>query len=103
MAAWVWPSPTPTPRGAVVTAGFRGCFCTGAEVGAGLRGRWLSEEAEPCSSAEVTMVPRSTVHLEGKEAQQVIRLMDALEDHDDVQNVYSNFDIPDSVLQAVEA
>jgi hypothetical protein len=39
-----------------VTAGFRGCFCTGAEVGAGLRGRWLSEEAEPCSSAEVTMV-----------------------------------------------
>jgi hypothetical protein len=42
--------------GAVVMAGLRGCFCTGAEVGAGLRGRWFSEEAEPCSSAEVTMV-----------------------------------------------
>ena len=46
------------------------------------------------------MVPRSTVHLEGKEAQQMLRLMDLLEDHDDVQNVYANFDIEENVLAA---
>src|SRR5205823_3474328 len=56
----------------------------------------LEAAAIPFLSAEVTMVPRSTVHLEGKEAQQMIRLMDALEDHDDVQNVYANFDIAES-------
>lgn len=45
------------------------------------------------STAEITMVPKSTVKIEGKEAEQTIRLMDALEDHDDVQNVYANFEI----------
>lgn len=53
------------------------------------------------TSAEITMVPKSTVPITGKEAQQVLRLMDALEDHDDVQRVYANFDIPDEVLQQV--
>ena len=53
------------------------------------------------TSAEITMVPKSTVPLEGKEAQRVLRLMEALEDHDDVQNVYANFDIPDEVLEQV--
>jgi len=43
--------------------------------------------------AEVTMVPQSTVHVTGKEAEQVLRLMDALSEHDDVQRVFSNFDI----------
>jgi YebC/PmpR family DNA-binding regulatory protein len=52
-------------------------------------------------SAEVTLVPKSTVPIEGKEAQRVLRLMEALEDHDDVQTVYANFDIPDEVLQQV--
>src|SRR5438874_6804764 len=61
----------------------------------------LEAASIPFLSAEVTMVPRSTVHLEGKEAQQMIRLMDALEDHDDVQNVYANFDIAESVLAAL--
>ncbi len=51
--------------------------------------------------AEITMVPKSTVSLAGKEAQQVLRFMEALEDHDDVQHVYANFDIPDEVLQQV--
>jgi len=55
----------------------------------------------PYLSAGVTMIPRSTVHLEGKEAQQMIRLMEALEDHDDVQDVYANFDIEESVLAAL--
>jgi len=52
-------------------------------------------------SAEITMVPKTTVPLAGKEAQQVLRLMETLEDHDDVQHVYANFDIPDEVLQQV--
>lgn len=43
--------------------------------------------------AEVTMVPQSTVKLEGKEAEQMMRLTDTLEEHDDVQDVYANFDI----------
>lgn len=43
--------------------------------------------------AEVTMVPQSTVRVTGKEAEQVLRLMDALSEHDDVQRVFSNFDI----------
>jgi YebC/PmpR family DNA-binding regulatory protein len=45
--------------------------------------------------AETTMVPQTTVNLEGKEAEQMMKLMDALEEHDDVQNVYANFEIDD--------
>lgn len=52
------------------------------------------------TSAQVTMLPKTTVKLEGKEAQQMLKLMEMLEDLDDVQNVYANFDIPDEVLQA---
>jgi len=48
--------------------------------------------------AEVTMIPQTYVKLAGKEAEQMVRLMDALEDNDDVQNVYANFDIPDEVM-----
>jgi len=44
-------------------------------------------------SAEVAMVPKNLMRLEGKTAQGMMRLTDALEDHDDVQNVYSNFDV----------
>ena len=54
-------------------------------------------------SAELTYVPQSTVRLEGKEAQQVLRLVEGLEDLDDVQHVYANFDIPDEVLETLGA
>jgi len=55
-------------------------------------------------SADLTMLPTTEVPLESEgDARKVLNLIDALEEHDDVQNVYSNFDIPDSVLQAVEA
>ncbi|HSW62438.1 MAG TPA: YebC/PmpR family DNA-binding transcriptional regulator [Dissulfurispiraceae bacterium] len=47
------------------------------------------------AAAEVTMLPKSYVALEGSAADQMLRLLDALEDNDDVQNVYSNFDLPD--------
>ncbi len=52
--------------------------------------------------AEVTMVPRNYVKLEGKDAQKMLKLMEALEDHDDVQNVYANFDIPDEIMAKIE-
>lgn len=63
--------------------------------------RALEQAGYTLSSAEVTMVPKTTVPLTGKGAQQVLRLMEALEDHDDVQHVYANFDIPDEVLEQV--
>ena len=50
--------------------------------------------------AELSMIPQSYVQLEGKAAEQMIRLMNAIEDSDDVQNVYANFDIPDEVMEA---
>jgi YebC/PmpR family DNA-binding regulatory protein len=50
-------------------------------------------------SAELTMIPSSTVKLEGADAKQVLGLVELLEDHDDVQNVYANFDIPDDLLE----
>jgi YebC/PmpR family DNA-binding regulatory protein len=55
-------------------------------------------------SAELTMLPTTTVALESEaDARRVLKVIDALEDQDDVQAVFANFDIPDSVLQAVEA
>ena len=48
--------------------------------------------------AEIAMIPQNTVELTGKEAEQMLRMMEALEDSDDVQNVYSNFDIPDEMM-----
>lgn len=50
--------------------------------------------------AEVTMIPKNTVKVEGKKTGQVLNLMQALEDHDDVNHVYANFDIPDDVMEA---
>jgi YebC/PmpR family DNA-binding regulatory protein len=53
-------------------------------------------------SAELQMVPKTTVAIEDEaKARQVMRLVDALEDNDDVQDVYANFDIPERVLEAV--
>jgi YebC/PmpR family DNA-binding regulatory protein len=51
--------------------------------------------------AEVTMLPKNTITLDAKQAEQMLRLMEALEDHEDVQNVYANFDIPDQVMEAL--
>lgn len=53
--------------------------------------------------AEITMLPKTYIKLEGKQAEQVMQLMDALEDHEDVKNVYANFDIPDEILAKMEA
>ncbi|MFH1868068.1 MAG: YebC/PmpR family DNA-binding transcriptional regulator [Candidatus Omnitrophota bacterium] len=58
----------------------------------------LVEAGIHIESAEFTMIPSSTVKLVGKDAKQVLSMMELLEDLDDVQNVYANFDIPDDVL-----
>jgi YebC/PmpR family DNA-binding regulatory protein len=52
---------------------------------------------EPISS-EISMIPETYIKVQGKSAQQVIKLMEALDDHDDVQHVYGNFDIEESEL-----
>jgi YebC/PmpR family DNA-binding regulatory protein len=49
--------------------------------------------------AQITMVPQSTVRLESEKALQMLKLMEKLEDNDDVQNTYANFDIPDNVME----
>jgi len=55
----------------------------------------------PISEASVTMIPQSTIKLEGKQAVSMLKMMEALEDHEDVQNVYANFDIDEDVMNAM--
>jgi YebC/PmpR family DNA-binding regulatory protein len=52
------------------------------------------------ASAQVAMLPQNYIKLEGKEASQMLKLMEALEDHDDVQHVWSNFDIEEKEIEA---
>jgi len=57
----------------------------------------LEDKGIETISAELAMVPKSTVRVEGDQARAVLRHMEALEDHDDVQKVYANFDMPDEI------
>ncbi len=62
----------------------------------------MDDQKVPYLAAEITMIPKTTVQIEDeKQAQQVLRLMDGLEDHDDVQHAYANFDIPEAILEAI--
>ena len=63
----------------------------------------LAKAGAPILEAQVTYVPQSTVRAAGKDATSVIKLIEALEDLDDVQSVYANYDIPDEVLEAISA
>ena len=56
----------------------------------------------PVESAGITQVPQTTVACTGKDARKVLHLLEALEDHDDVQKAYANFDIPDEEMAALE-
>jgi YebC/PmpR family DNA-binding regulatory protein len=68
-----------------------------------LRGA-LEQAGIAFDSADLTMISTTAVPLDNEsDARKVLRLIDALEEHDDVQNVYANFDIPDAVLELVEA
>ncbi len=61
----------------------------------------LEEAGVTYASADLTMVPKTTVEPDEKEARQILRLVDQLEDNDDVQEVYANFDISEEILEAV--
>jgi YebC/PmpR family DNA-binding regulatory protein len=61
----------------------------------------LEAAGVPIFSAELSMIPQSTIPVAGSEANQVLRLLEALEELDDVQNVYANFDIPEEVMAAL--
>ncbi|MGD9382542.1 MAG: YebC/PmpR family DNA-binding transcriptional regulator, partial [Desulfobacterales bacterium] len=58
----------------------------------------IEAQSVPYIVAEVTMFPQSTVNLKGKEAEQMVKLMETLEDCDDVQKVYTNADIPEELV-----
>lgn len=63
----------------------------------------IEENGWPVTSAELTMQPTQSVPIETEsDARKVLRLIDLLDEHDDVQNVWANFDIPDAVLDTVE-
>src|SRR6056297_86313 len=61
----------------------------------------LEDNNYDVSSADLAMIPSNEVELNKSEAQKVVKLMDKLEDHDDVQEVYSNFDIPDDIMEEI--
>ena len=58
----------------------------------------IDKAAIPYLDAEITMLPQSTTNLEGKQALQMVKLMEALDDCDDVQKVYTNADIPEEIV-----
>lgn len=60
--------------------------------------RFFESQGIPIALAEITMLPKNYVTVQGEAAQQLLKLIEALEDHEDVQNVFSNFDISDEAL-----
>ncbi|HXY45825.1 MAG TPA: YebC/PmpR family DNA-binding transcriptional regulator [Acidimicrobiales bacterium] len=63
----------------------------------------LETAAIPIESAELEMVPNTRVEIDNEStAKRILKLIEVLEDHDDVQNVWSNFDIPDEILESIE-
>ena len=62
----------------------------------------LAKAGLATTSAEIAMVPKNLMMIEGKQASSMLRLSESLEEHDDVQNVYSNFDVDDSELEGME-
>src|SRR6185437_8199406 len=61
----------------------------------------LQKAGLPAASAEIAMLPKNLLKLEGKNAQAMLRLSESLEEHEDVQNVYSNFDVDEQELEAL--
>jgi YebC/PmpR family DNA-binding regulatory protein len=65
--------------------------------------RALDQKGIAFETAELQMVPQNTLKVEGKDAEHVLKLMEVLEEHDDVQQVYSNFDIDEKVMASFHA
>jgi YebC/PmpR family DNA-binding regulatory protein len=68
---------------------------TAAEVFAEVKAK-LEQKGLPLAIAEITMIPTTQVPLDSRKAEQMVRLMEALEEHDDVQNVWANFDFEET-------
>lgn len=63
----------------------------------------IEEKGWKIDMAEVTMIPQNSVRLEGKKAEQMLKMMDALDDHEDLQKVYANFDISEEEMLRASA
>jgi len=63
----------------------------------------LEEQGVNIETSEISMIPKTTVELDEKNANQALKFMEKLEENDDVQNVYSNADFPDSVLESYQS
>ena len=63
----------------------------------------VEDKKIPMEHAEIQMLPETTVKVEGKDAENLVKLIEGLEDHDDIQHVYGNFDIDESVLASLNA
>jgi len=63
----------------------------------------LNDNKIEYSIAEITMIPQTTVDLEGKKAEQMLSMLEQLEDHDDIQNVYANFNIDEKVMEKLSS
>ena len=64
----------------------------------------LKEKDVAVESGELSMVPNNTIKVEDLEtAKKILTLVEEMEDHDDVQNVYTNFDIPDEIISKIES
>lgn len=61
----------------------------------------LGEKGIHVENAQITFIPQSTIQLEGKPAEQMLKLMEAIEDNDDVQDVYANFDIDEEIMENI--
>ncbi len=59
----------------------------------------LEHEKVPLASAQITMIPKNTVDVDAKHVEQILKLTEELEDHDDVQSVSANFNIPDELIE----
>jgi transcriptional/translational regulatory protein YebC/TACO1 len=59
----------------------------------------LDQEKITVASAQVTLVPKTTVDIDAKNVEQILKLTEELEDHDDVQNVSANFNIPAELME----
>ena len=63
----------------------------------------LTDAKIDSASAEITFIPQNTIRLEEKAAEQMLKLMEVMDEHDDVQKVHANFDISDEVMEKVAA
>jgi YebC/PmpR family DNA-binding regulatory protein len=61
----------------------------------------LNEAGIQIKSSDITFIPQTTVYLDGREAEHMLNLMEALEDNDDVKNVYANFDIDEDIMEKI--